>query len=685
MERIQIARVDNLQWREPKQKPRLGTLHITTSHILFIDTNKSEEWIIHSHIANLERIQLSKNNVNHHSSNNLQKNGRYTNSPVLGGGMYVLKMKLKIFRSITMVVNNEDEFRKLLTTLKDLSRPNTITGLYAFRYNLPQTKTSLPTEAEQWHFSFEAEFNRQKAISSGKFLISHLNKSYALCKTYPNILCFPYNATNVTINGAARFRSRQRLPSLTYYHHRSEGSIHRCSQPLSGLQNNRSFDDESLCQLITQSGKSNSYIIDTRPKLNAMANRAQGKGYEDERFYRFCRCIFFPIENIHVVRNSLDKFTDSIDNSTNFYEFSKNSLDSGWVNHLQAITSCSVQVAEWVGQGSSIILHCSDGWDRTSQVCALAQVFLDPFYRTVKGFCRLIEKDWCSFGHQFQHRLGQLNLHQYNPSHGSTNLEQEQSPVFLQWIECVYQILKIFPSFFEFNEDLLIFINYHSSSCQFGNFLSNNQKDRVELVTGSNETNCLWSYILKNLSKFKVGSISLEMSDTANNNLLRAYKNFIKTKPWEGHKFWENMYRQELVDIDKVIETKASFNLDLTSNTNIPIKFNSAKVYENGFETCQNEGAVTSTPKIPQKQKSEIIGNTANSINGSATPKLSPTLRRQVSENNRHVHSSGSSNNSEMLASQLGYCKIDETNLTIEAGKKRSNLLDEGADPLGVL
>lgn len=31
-----------------------------------------------------------------------------------------------------------------------------------------------------------------------------------------------------------------------------------------------------------------------------------------------------------------------------------------------------------------VLVHCSDGWDRTPQIVALAKLLLDPYYRTVE-------------------------------------------------------------------------------------------------------------------------------------------------------------------------------------------------------------------------------------------------------------------------------------------------------------
>lgn len=47
-------------------------------------------------------------------------------------------------------------------------------------------------------------------------------------------------------------------------------------------------------------------------QLNAMANRAAGKGYENEDNYSNIKFQFIGIENIHVMRNSLQKMLEGM-------------------------------------------------------------------------------------------------------------------------------------------------------------------------------------------------------------------------------------------------------------------------------------------------------------------------------------------------------------------------------------
>lgn len=120
---------------------------------------------------------------------------------------------------------------------------------------------------------------------------------------------------------------------------------------------------------------------------------------------------------------------------------------------------------------TSVVIHCSDGWDRTSQLSALAMLLLDSYYRTIKGFEVLVEKEWLSFGHKFQQRIGHGDNH---------HSDADRSPVFLQFIDCVWQVSKQFPHALEFNEHFLITILDHLYSCRFGTFLCNTERERVQ-------------------------------------------------------------------------------------------------------------------------------------------------------------------------------------------------------------
>ena len=120
---------------------------------------------------------------------------------------------------------------------------------------------------------------------------------------------------------------------------------------------------------------------------------------------------------------------------------------------------------------------------------------MDTYYRRIEGFIVLIEREWLQFGHQFALRYGHgENMVNYK--------ESQRSPIFPQWIDLVWQLLVIYPKFFEFNERLLFFILEELYSCRYGTFLFNTVKERMENSVYSNTISC-WEYVLQNKELFK--------------------------------------------------------------------------------------------------------------------------------------------------------------------------------------
>lgn len=58
---------------------------------------------------------------------------------------------------------------------------------------------------------------------------------------------------------------------------------------------------------------------------------------------------------------------------------------------------------------------------------------------------------------------------------------KEESPVFTQFLDATYQMMCQFPSAFQFNERFLLTLHDHLYSSQFGTFLGNCEKDRLDL------------------------------------------------------------------------------------------------------------------------------------------------------------------------------------------------------------
>ncbi|CAL4097667.1 unnamed protein product, partial [Meganyctiphanes norvegica] len=154
------------------------------------------------------------------------------------------------------------------------------------------------------------------------------------------------------------------------------------------------------------------------------------------------------------------------------HSFFRSVENSEWLSQLETLLQCSGAIVDLIDLlGASVMVLLEDGWDITAQVSSLAQLCLDPYYRTIEGFRVLIEKDWLAFGHRFNHRS---NILQSSQASGF-------APMFLQFLDAVHQIQRQFPLSFEFNEYYLKFLAYHYVSGRFRTFLSDSECERAEL------------------------------------------------------------------------------------------------------------------------------------------------------------------------------------------------------------
>ncbi|KGQ04576.1 hypothetical protein BB8028_0008g02020 [Beauveria bassiana] len=528
-----------------------------------------------------------------------------------------IRIRCRDFTFVTFNFASSEAAREVFEFIKVRTcKLGTVERLFAFSHKPLKNER----EVNGWHFyDPKAEFRRQgisEKLPDKGWRVTHINKDYTFCDTYPAFLVVPSKISDNVLKYAKDFRSRCRIPTLSYIHPVNNCTITRSSQPLAGITRKTNVQDEKLVaasfsasmpggseggtpmssqldissagsspgpeltetdkfedDMIAQSmaiydnktgkrlvygAQQSNLIVDARPTINAVLNQVQGMGSENMDKYKFATKIFLSIENIHVMRNSLNKVVEALkDADISPLPPNREILhQSNWLKHVHSVLAGSALITRQIGiKHSHVLIHCSDGWDRTSQLSALSQIMLDPYYRTMEGFIVLVEKDWLSFGHMFRLRSGHLNHEDWftmqrdafagtkvhpgdndgrndafqNVFSGAKrffnqNKDEDEpdaasetasgkvvneeattpkmvSPVFHQFLDCTYQLMRHHKDRFEYNERFLRRLLYHLYSCQYGTFLYNSEKQRVDAKV-MERTSSVWDYFLCRKQEF---------------------------------------------------------------------------------------------------------------------------------------------------------------------------------------
>nr|XP_019962427.1 PREDICTED: myotubularin-like isoform X1 [Paralichthys olivaceus] len=129
-------------------------------------------------------------------------------------------------------------------------------------------------EENGWNVYKPIEEFRRQGLPNNKWRITFINKNYELCDTYPTVLAVPFKSKEEDLRRVAAFRSRGRIPVLSWIHRENQAVIVRCSQPLVGMSGKRNKDDERYLDLIREANDTTKLTIyDARPNVNAVANK----------------------------------------------------------------------------------------------------------------------------------------------------------------------------------------------------------------------------------------------------------------------------------------------------------------------------------------------------------------------------------------------------------------------------
>ncbi|XP_075049387.1 myotubularin-related protein 11 [Mixophyes fleayi] len=140
-----------------------------------------------------------------------------------------------------------------------------------------------------------------------------------------------------------------------------------------------------------------------------------------------------------------------------------------WLDHvrlcLKKASELSILLSE---RKRSVVLQEPEDRDINCLLTSLVQVILDPHPRTLSGFQSLVQKEWVSAGHPFMQRINHFR-----------KSDKEESPVFLLFLDCVWQLLQQFPTAFQFSESYLAALHDSTSNLFCSSFTHNCHWDRI--------------------------------------------------------------------------------------------------------------------------------------------------------------------------------------------------------------
>ena len=356
-----------------------------------------------------------------------------------------LKLVTTDWRVLYLSFKNSQFAGQLINQIVYFSHPPKLAALFTCR--LGDGDAASPSSSFNSHVGWEDELSRTGAGAGWR--VSRLNARHSVVPTFPEALVVPSDLTDARLERAAEIWALKRFPVWCWSSMRGAAIIRSAETDTNSrwAQEQREYLDGC--------------IRDAHPR------RAHPKLIQPTITRKEIAAAFVALRKLCAI-STWAEFLASEEHWNTRLE------NSGWLQLVSRLLDSAALVVASVENDYTAVIREPEGLDLTAAVASLAQLCLDPVFRTVPGFCRLIQKEWCALGHPFGERLFGLSE--------KGRVDEGRCPVFLLFLDAVGQLRRRFSSDFGFSDHFLVALWDLALAGVSATFSANSMADRAFLA-----------------------------------------------------------------------------------------------------------------------------------------------------------------------------------------------------------
>ncbi|CAL8364679.1 unnamed protein product [Gadus morhua 'NCC'] len=296
-------------------------------------------------------------------------------------------------------------------------------------------------------FACSSDWDREiKRTGAAEWRVCSVNQGYGVSPSLPEFFVVPASLADQDLRQYAEAFSGQRLP-VWCWNHPNGSALTRMAAITDPLQQKRL--DQRICNAIIKSHPQRGDVHKADLDKNLPSLQQVNNSLVRLRHI----CVIDPFEETE------EKWLSSVENSQ-------------WLDYVRTFLKHSCDVVYILeGLNASVILQEEEGRDLSCVVSSLVQIMVDPHFRSLSGFQSLVQKEWVMAGHRFLDRCNHLK-----------KSDKEESPLFLLFLDCVWQLMNQYPSAFEFTETYLALLSDSMWVPVFSTFLFNGPKHHADTM-----------------------------------------------------------------------------------------------------------------------------------------------------------------------------------------------------------